>query len=562
MRLRPRQDQAVNAALDALAEYGNTLLVAPTGAGKTVMLSATTGRWILGASTHDHALKGLVVQHRDELTDQNIKKFQKVQPGLSVSVYDAAMKSWNGRVVFGMIQTLARNLKHLQPVDILTTDEAHHRAAQSYQDVAGRLKELNPNMVEMGVTATPNRGDGKGLRMAYNNVCDQITIGELIASGHLVPPRTFVIDVGAQSALKQVRKHVNEFDMRQVEAIMDKSVVTDAVVNVWLNGQPERGVPSCRDRKTIVFCSTNEHACHVTEAFKRAGVNAVSIRGDDKAGRKRALDEFERGSAQVLVNVAIATEGYDYPPTACVILLRPSSYKSTLIQMVGRGLRTIDEALYPGVVKTDCVVLDFGTASLTHGSLEDDANLNDRPKGQAPKKDCPQCEARVPVSTLECPFCGFEWERPEPGVKTALTDFVMTEVDLLAKSDFKWIDIWGKDDALMSADSAAWAGIFWYAGVWHAVAGNQSTVRHLGMGERLVALAMADDWMNEYAEASPSKIRKWARTPATEKQRQMLKLDYLAQMSLYEAMCRITFKLNQSAIQGLVLEHAQHQEAA
>ena len=86
--------------------------------------------------------------------------------------------------------------------------------------------------------------------------------------------------------------------------------------------------------------------------------------------------------------------------------------------------------------------------------------------------------------------------------------------------------------------------------------------RHLGVGERLVALAMADDWMNEYAETSPSKIRRWARSPATEKQREFLKPNFLDQMSLYEAMCRITFKFNQRAIQDLVLEHAEHREAA
>jgi hypothetical protein len=82
------------------------------------------------------------------------------------------------------------------------------------------------------------------------------------------------------------------------------------------------------------------------------------------------------------------------------------------------------------------------------------------------------------------------------------------------------------------------------------------------MGERLVALTMADDWMNEHAETSPSKIQRWARSPATDKQRELLKLAFLDQMSLHEAMCRITFKLNQSAIQDLVLEHAKHRETA
>ncbi|NPB73705.1 helicase, partial [Shigella sonnei] len=79
------------------------------------------------------------------------------------------------------------------------------------------------------------------------------------------------------------------------------------------------------------------------------------------------LADYEAGDIHVIVNVAVLTEGWDHPPTSCVVLLRPSSYKSTMIQMVGRGLRTVDPEEHPGIVKTDCVVLDFGTSSLTHG---------------------------------------------------------------------------------------------------------------------------------------------------------------------------------------------------
>ncbi len=109
------------------------------------------------------------------------------------------------------------------------------------------------------VTATPNRGDKKGLRPVFSNVADQISIGELIASGHLVPPRTFVIDVGAQEALKSVRKTVDDFDMKAVDAIMNQAPITDAVIRHWRE--------KAGDRQTVVFCSTVDHARNVTEAF-------------------------------------------------------------------------------------------------------------------------------------------------------------------------------------------------------------------------------------------------------------------------------------------------------
>ncbi len=111
-----------------------------------------------------------------------------------------------------------------------------------------------------------------------------------------------------------------------------------------------------------------------------------------------------------MVNVAVLTEGWDHPPTSCVVLLRPSSYKSTMIQMVGRGLRPVLPEEHPGVVKTDCIVLDFGTSTLLHGSLEQDVDLDGHEAdGEAPTKDCPGCGAIVPLGTTECPLCGHEW---------------------------------------------------------------------------------------------------------------------------------------------------------
>jgi DNA repair protein RadD len=168
-----------------------------------------------------------------------------------------------------------------------------------------------------------------------------------------------------------------------------------------------------RERKTIVFCSTVAHAENVTKAFVAAGVSAVLIHGElSDAERKARLAAYETGTAQVVVNVAVLTEGYDYTPTSCVVLLRLSSYKSTLIQMVGRGLRTVDPEEYPGVIKTDCVVLDFGTASLMHGSLEQEVNLDGQlHQGEAPTKECPECDAEVPLACMECPLCGYVWER-------------------------------------------------------------------------------------------------------------------------------------------------------
>ena len=110
------------------------------------------------------------------------------------------------------------------------------------------------------------------------------------------------------------------------------------------------------------------------------------------------MEDLSSGDTEVVVNVSVLTEGFDSPQVSCVILTRPCSFKSTMVQMIGRGLRTIDQNEYPGVVKTDCIVLDFGTSVLTYGSLEDDVNLLGSESsriGQAPEKTCPNCDSIV-----------------------------------------------------------------------------------------------------------------------------------------------------------------------
>src|SRR6056297_3503561 len=366
MRLRPRQKVFVERSLAALSKHGNTLGVAPTGAGKTIMLSAVTGKLVA-----DTEAKACVLAHRDELTGQNRAKFARVNPEVPTSVVDAGSKSWAGQVTFAMAPTLSQagTLQSMPKLDLLVIDEAHHAVADSYRRIIGRVHGANPQARVFGVTATPNRGDRKGLREVFDNVGDQVTLGELIASGHLVPPRTFIVDVGVQEQLRSVRKTAADYDMGAVAEIMDRAPVTDEVIRHWRD--------KAGDRQTVVFCSTVAHAENVAAAFNADNIPAGVIHGDlDGATRRRILAAYASGEIRVIVNVAVLTEGWDHPPTSCVILLRPSSYKSTMIQMIGRGLRTVDPEEYPSIVKTDCIVLDFGTSSLTHGTLEQDVDLD------------------------------------------------------------------------------------------------------------------------------------------------------------------------------------------
>lgn len=547
MILRPRQALLVQRTLAALGEHGNTLAVAPTGSGKTIMLSAVAGSLLAEPDA-----KACILAHRTELTGQNRGKFERVNPGLKTSVFDANEKSWDGNATFAMVQTLSRktNLDQLPTLDLLVIDEAHHAASPSYREVIDQVLVKNPKAAICGLTATPNRGDGKGLREVFSNVADQITLGEMIASGHLVPPRTYVIDVGTQEALRKVRRTAIDFDMNEVANILNKTLVTESVINNWK--------AKARDRKTIVFCSTVEHATDVCTAFNQAGIESVLIHGELSDGeRKERLAAYENGSTQVVVNVAVLTEGYDYTPTSCVVLLRPSSYKSTFIQMVGRGLRTVDPQEFPGLVKTDCIVLDFGTASLMHGALEQEVNLDGHDNlGDAPTKECPECGATVPMAVMECPLCGHVWEKQDNPSRGVLDHFVMSEIDLLSRSNFRWCDLFGSDDALMATGFNAWGGIFFLNGRWHAVGGAKGhTTQLLAVGERTVCMAKADDWLNEHeSEDSAHKTRRWLNESPTPKQLQYLPPGLRADFGLtrYQASALLSFRFNRNAIVRLV----------
>jgi hypothetical protein len=250
------------------------------------------------------------------------------------------------------------------------------------------------------------------------------------------------------------------------------------------------------------------------------------------------------------------------------VLLRPSSFKSTLIQMVGRGLRTVDPEEHPGVVKNDCIVLDFGTSSLIHGSLEQDVQLDGREAtGEAPTKTCPECDATVPAAVMECPLCGHVWESEVDGSERGqLGAFVMTEIDLLARSSFQWADLHGDGAALIANGFKAWGGVFFLNGAWYAVGGaHNKPARLLSVGEQMVCLAAADDWLNDNeTDESAHKTRGWLKQPATDKQLAYLPPEYRLNYGLtrYQASALLTFHFNRGAIRRLVFGADQSARAA
>ena len=547
---RPYQQDLVKRAVNALSEYGNTLAVAPTGSGKTLMIS-----WLL------EQIQGrqMILQHREELVDQNRKKFHLINPGRTSSITGLGTKDYSGDTIFGMAQTLGRNgnMKDMPALDILVIDEAHHSRAETYQRIIEAAQDKNPDCLIAGFTATGSRGDKKGLKPTFDNVCDLITMGKLIDLGFLVPVRTFIATLpGLADEIKNIKKTSSgEYDLSEVETLMDTKPINEAVFREWKN--------YAGDRKTIIFASTIRHAQDVCGLFQSNGIKAECVFGDTP-NRAEILKRFEFGDTQVICNVAVLTEGYDCPPVSCVVLLRPCSFKSTMLQMLGRGLRVVDPEVHPGIIKRDCIVLDFGESLRIHGDLEQGVRFDDAEVQEGEKKECPNCKTMIPVQTRECPACGYEFPVFQSGKEKDVADVVMMEVDLLKRSPFKWADIFGAGKVLVASGFSAWAVTASANGNDWVTLGKKRNegIRRLAVGAKLQSLAAGDDFMrmNEDTEAA-TKSKRWLRDQPSFKQLELLRqVGYDAKKDFnlrkYEASCLLNFLWAKNDIEAEVFRYA------
>ncbi len=574
---RPYQQRLVDKAEAALKQHGNTLACAATGAGKTIMLAMLAKR--IGG-------KQLILQHRQELVQQNLSKFRKVNPSASCGLWTADSKSFRADTTFAMVQSLTGHVDKMPKLDLIIADEAHHCAAPTWKRILDAAREKNPSVLLAGFTATPSRSDRMSLRSAFSNVCDQVSIGELVRLGFLVPPRAFVISVGdTQEELSKLKSTSDFGEQVEVEQILNTQAVNSEIIRHW----KERA----KGRPTIIFCATIKHAEDVTAAFNSAGIKTACLHGKMGDGeRKGVLTMLAKGLIDVIVNVMVLTEGFDFPPLSCVILLRKCSDKSPLIQMAGRGLRPVHPNEYPGIVKKDCLILDFGTSLLTHGDLYADVDLGGSKEIEAKEereKLCPTeyqdcigenglqryrfpdtegkkgCGAFVPARTKECPFCGFLFQPLDKEEEPGITRVELTEMDILNGSPFRYVDLFGTERVLMASGFEAWAGVFSQDGeTWFAL-GKQKTapLQTVMVGGRLQAMSAADDFLRMYeTETGARKSKRWLDDPASEKQIELLnsrfgynlQTDVMGNCELnkYAAACHANFHFHQYAIEQAI----------
>ena len=335
MKLRPYQQEAREAVQKEWAEgRKRTLLVLPTGTGKTVVFSKII---------EDQVRKGkrvLVLAHRSELLDQASDKL-KTATGLGTALEKAestSIGSWY-RVVVGSVQTMQREkrLSQFPPnwFDVIVVDEAHHAISDGYQKVLNHFGESDV----LGVTATPDRGDMKNLGSYFDSLAYEYSLVQAIKEGYLSKIKALTIPIDLD--LSSVSMSAGDFKASDVGTALDPHLVQIA----------DEMAEYCKDRKTVVFLPLVKTSQKFRDILNERGFKAAEVNGESK-DRAEVLEDFEKGRYNVLCNSMLLTEGWDCPSVDCVVVLRPTKVRALYSQMVGRGTR-----LFPG--KEELLLLDF-----------------------------------------------------------------------------------------------------------------------------------------------------------------------------------------------------------
>lgn len=400
--LRPYQSKAFkDMCLCFRAGHTSPVIVAPTGAGKTVI-----GCYVIEYFAR-RGLRALFLAHRNELITQCSGKLADI--GEPHGVIKAGLDRGDALapVQVASVQTyLSRQRCLSHDYGVIIIDEAHHAPASTYQKIIELNSTGGRRPLVIGLTATPYRADGQGLAGTFDSMVQVATTAELIEWGFLVPIRLF--RAPASPDLAGLDMIGGDYDQAQVSKRVNKPKIVGNIVSEYLR--------LAYGRLALYFAVDVEHSKAICQAFLDVGITAEHIDGTTPKGERRdILDRHARGVTLVLVNCGVATEGYDCPPISAIGMTRPTKSRGLWRQMGGRGLR-----LSPETGKTNCLILDHAGVTAEHGYLTDpdtislSGGLEEQEDG--PCTTCAICGATPAGNPAYCPSCGAELRKPGNGV--------------------------------------------------------------------------------------------------------------------------------------------------
>lgn len=418
LELRPYQREA----LDALYKYwneggGNGLIVLPTGAGKALVIAKLIEELL--ADYPD--MRILNVTHVKELLTQNFKELVGIWPFAPAGLFSAGLgrRDAHAQIIFGGVQTIASKARQIGHIDLVLVDEAHlvpRKSETQYGKLFADLRAINPDMRIAGLTATPFRlGEGMltdGENAMFDAVAYEKPVGELIDEGYLCRPVSKGMETGYD--LDGVGKVGGDYNQGKLQAAVDKESVTRAAIDeVMKYGNS----PQAYRKAWLFFCAGVQHAYNVRDEIRSRGITCETVAGETPAAeRDRILADFKAGRIRAVTNNSVLTTGFNHPGVDLLALMRPTLSTSLYIQMIGRGLRNA-----PG--KENCLVLDFAGCVRKHGPI-DAVRIKEPGKGEgeAPVKQCPECESLVHASAKVCQDCGYEFPPNEEAKHAAQAD--------------------------------------------------------------------------------------------------------------------------------------------
>jgi len=390
--LRDYQQECVDNVRTALGRSRRVLLQAPTGAGKTRMAAH------MQDNAHAKGVRSWFICHRRELVEQTAKTFRDFDMPFGFIAAGFAPNPYQP-IQICSIDTLKNRIGKVQPPGLILWDEAHHVGAAGWAKVQGHFDRA----YHIGLSATPQRLDGKGLDAHFDELVPGPQVAELIERGYLARYKLYSVP-GAD--LSAVHTKMGDFVKGESAAAMDKPSIVGDIVAHW--------VKYAQGRKTIGFAVTRQHSEHMAAAFNAAGIPAAHLDGETEKGeRRRTLQALAAGEIQVVWNVGLFGEGFDIAANSgmdvtigCVIDAAPTRALGAWLQRCGRALRP----------QTDyAIILDHSGNLGRHGlpcqqrewTLEGRARTGRKSDDEAEVrvKQCEKCFFVYPSGNV-CPECG------------------------------------------------------------------------------------------------------------------------------------------------------------